>query len=56
MSPMTVNLDDRNSEIKKICRQYYAAEIDCGNAARLLGLIDSAKVSSREVQYYTSLR
>ena len=51
MSPMAVNSDDRIYETKNICGRYYAAEIKGVDAARLLGLKDSARVSSRVEQY-----
>ena len=54
MFPMAVNSDDRIYETKNICGRYYAVEINGGNAARLLGLKDSASVSSRVEQYCIS--
>ena len=51
MYPIEVNSDDRIYETKNICGRYYAAEINSGNAARLLGLEDSGRVSSRVEQY-----
>ena len=47
MSPRAVNSNDRIYETKNICGRYYAAEINGGDAARLLGLKDFARVSSR---------
>ena len=47
LSPMTVQSDERIYETKNICGRYYAAEINGGDAARLLGLKDIARVSSR---------
>ena len=55
-SPMTVNSDDRIYETKNICGRYYAAEINSGDAARLLGLKDSGRVSSRVEQYCNFFR
>ena len=43
--------DDRIYETKNICGRYYAVEINGGDAARLLGLKDSGRVSSRVEQY-----
>ena len=51
VSPMAVNSDDRIYETKNICGRYYAVEINGGDAARLLGLKDSGRVSSRVEQY-----
>ena len=45
MPPMTVKSDERVYETKNICGLYYAAEINGGDAARLLGLKDSGRVS-----------
>ena len=56
MSPMTVNSDDRIYETKNICGRYYAAEIKAGDAARLLGLKDFGRVSSRVEQYCSFFR
>ena len=56
MSPMTVNSDERIYETKNICGRYYAAEIKGGDAARLLGLKDSNRVSSRVEQYCNFFR
>tara|TARA_B100000965_G_scaffold389843_1_gene396032 strand:- start:298 stop:507 length:210 start_codon:yes stop_codon:yes gene_type:complete len=56
LSPTTVNSDDRIYETKNICGRYYAAEINGGNAARLLGLKDSGRVSSRVEQYCNFFR
>ncbi len=47
VSPMPVNSDDRIYETKNICGKFYAAEINGGDAARLLSLKDSARVGSR---------
>ena len=51
MSPMAVNSDDRIYETKNICGRYYAVDINGGEAARLLGLKDSARVSSKVEKY-----
>ena len=56
MSPIAVNSDDRIYETKNICGRYYAVEINGGDAARLLGLKDSARVSSRVEQYCNFFR
>ena len=56
MSPMAVNSDDRIYETKNICGRYYAVEIKSGDAARLLGLKDSGRVSSRVEQYCNFFR
>ena len=55
-SPMVVNSDDRIYETKNICGRYYAVEINSGDAARLLGLKDSGRVSSRVEQYCNFFR
>ena len=56
MSPMNVNSDERIYETKNICGRYYAAEINGGDAARLLGLKDFGRVSSRVEQYCNFFR
>ena len=56
MSPMAVNSDDRIYETKNICGRYYAVEINSVDAARLLGLKDSGRVSSRVEQYCNFFR
>ena len=56
ISPMAVNSDDRIYETKNICGRYYAVEINGGEAARLLGLKDSSRVSSRVEQYCNFFR
>ena len=56
MSPMEVNSDDRIYETKNICGRYYAVEINGVDAARLLGLKDSGRVSSRVEQYCNFFR
>ena len=55
-SPLAVNSDDRIYETKNICGRYYAAEIKGVDAARLLGLKDSGRVSSRVEQYCNFFR
>ena len=54
--PMSVNSDDRIYETKNICGLYYAAEINGGDAARLLGIKDSGRVSTRVEQYCNFFR
>ena len=54
--PRAVNSDNRIYETKNICGRYYAAEINGGDAARLLGLKDSGRVSSRVEQYCNFFR
>ena len=54
--PMSVNSDDRIYETKNICGRYYAVEINGGQAARLLGLKDSGRVSNRVEQYCNFFR
>ena len=56
ISPMAVKSDDRIYETKNICGRYYAVEINGGDAARLLGLKDSGRVSSRVEQYCNFIR
>ena len=56
LSPLIVNSDERIYETKNICGRYYAAEINGGDAARLLGLKDSGRVSSRVEQYCNFFR
>ena len=56
MSSMPVNSDERIYETKNICGRYYAAEINGGDAARLLGLKYSGRVSSRVEQYCNFFR
>tara|TARA_B100001250_G_scaffold381144_1_gene373207 strand:- start:396 stop:605 length:210 start_codon:yes stop_codon:yes gene_type:complete len=56
LSPLSVNSDDRIYETKNICGRYYAAEIKGGDAARLLGLKDFGRVSSRVEQYCNFFR
>ena len=55
-SPMAVSSDDRIYETKNICGLYYAAEINGGDAARLLGIKDSGRVSTRVEQYCNFFR
>ena len=54
--PMDVNSDERIYETKDICGRYYAAEINAGDAAKLLGLKNSGRVSSRVEQYCNFFR
>ena len=56
ISPIAVYSDDRIYETKNICGRYYAVEINGGDAARLLGLKDSGRVSSRVEQYCNFFR
>ena len=56
MSPIAAKSDDRIYETKDICGRYYAAEIKGGEAARLLGLKDFGRVSSRVEQYCNFFR
>ena len=51
-----VNSDERIYETKNICGRYYAAEINGGDAARLLGLKEFGRVSSRVEQYCNFFR
>ena len=56
ISPMSVNSDERIYQTKNICGRYYAVEINGGEAARLLGLKESGRVSSRVEQYCNFFR
>ena len=56
ISPMTIKADERIYETKNICGRYYAAEINVGEAARLLSLKGSGRVSSRVEQYCNFFR
>ena len=56
ISPTIVNSDDLIYETKNICGRYYAAEINSGDAARLLDLKVSGRVSSRVEQYCNFFR
>tara|TARA_B100000945_G_C19843370_1_gene350508 strand:- start:209 stop:418 length:210 start_codon:yes stop_codon:yes gene_type:complete len=56
MSPMSVYSDERIYETKNLCGRYYAAEINAGEAAQLLGLKVSGRVSSRVEQYCNFFR
>ncbi len=56
ISAITVYSDERIYETKKICGLYYAAEINGVEAARLLGLKGSGRVSSRVEQYCNFFR
>ncbi len=54
--PMAVNSDDRIYQTKNICGRYYAAVINGEEAARLLSLKDSGRVSNRVEQYCNFFR
>ncbi len=56
INPMNANSDERIYDTKNICGRYYAAEINGGEAARLLGLKDAGRVSSRVEQYCNFFR
>ena len=56
LSSMPLIADDRIYETKNICGRYYAVEINGADAARLLGLKDSGRVSSRVEQYCNFFR
>ena len=56
LSPINVKSDERIYETKNICGRYYAAEINGGEAGRLLGLKGSSRVSSRVEQYCNFFR
>ena len=56
LSSMTVKSDERIYETKNICGRYYAAEINGGEAGRLLDLKGSGRVSSRVEQYCNFFR
>ena len=56
LSPMTVLSDERIYATKNICGRYYAAEINGGEAARLLDLKESGRVGSRVEQYCNFFR
>ena len=56
ISSTSVKSDERIYETKNICGRYYASEINAGDAARLLGLKDSGRVSSRVEQYCNFFR
>ncbi len=48
--------DDRIFDTKNICGRYYASEISGGEAAKLLGLKGSGRISSRVEQYCNFFR
>ena len=48
--------DERIYETKNICGRYYAAEINGGEASRLLGLNGAGRVGSRVEQYCNFFR
>ena len=52
----SANSQERIYETKNICGRYYAAEINSRDAARLLGLKDSGRISSRVEQYCNFFR
>ena len=54
--PIAGNSDDRIYETKNICGRYYSAEINAIDAARLLALKVSGRVSSRVEQYCNFFR
>ena len=54
--PIAANSDDRIYETKNICGRYYSAEINAIDAARLLALKVSGRVSSRVEQYCNFFR
>ena len=54
--PIMVYSDERIYETKNICGRYYATEINAGEAARLLTLKESGRVSSRVEQYCNFFR
>ena len=56
ISPITAYSDERIYETKHICGLYYAAEINGGEAARLLSLKGSGRVGSRVEQYCNFFR
>ena len=53
---INANADERIYETKNICGRYYAAEINGGEASRLLGLKGSGRVGSRVEQYCNFFR
>ncbi len=56
VSPTPANSDERIYDTKNICGRYYAAEINAGESARLLGLKGSGRVGSRVEQYCNFFR
>ena len=56
VSTIPVNSDERIYETKNICGRYYAAELNAGDAARLLALKYSGRVSSRVEQFCNFFR
>ena len=56
MPPTTVNADERIYETKNICGRYFAAEINGGEAARLLDLKGASRMGSRVEQYCNFFR
>ena len=53
---MSVKSDERIYETKNICGLYYSVEISGPEAARLLGLKETGRVSSRVEQYCNFFR
>ena len=53
---INANADERIYETKNICGRYYAAEINGGEASRLLGLNGAGRVGSRVEQYCNFFR
>ena len=53
---LTVNADERIYETKNVCGRYYAAEINAGEASRLLGLKGTGRIGSRVEQYCNFFR
>ena len=56
IAPIPVKSEERIYETKNICGRYYAAEVNAGEAARLLSLKVSGRVSSRVEQYCNFFR
>ena len=56
ISPIAAHSDERIYETKNICVRYYAAEINGGEAAKLLALEISGRVGSRVEQYCNFFR
>ena len=54
--PTISKADERIYETKNICGRYYAAEINGGEAARLLDLKVTGRVGSRVEQYCNFFR
>ncbi len=56
MTPTSVSGDERIYETKNICGRYFAAEINGGEAARLLDLKGTSRMGSRVEQYCNFFR